>query len=149
MKTVLVAIDLTPESDLVLARATELAKTKGADLVLLHVVSPQVPLAPAPAMMPVTSLDLVPERVKVAESRLASLCLELPGEVRATSRVEIGAPAETLLEAAEDPAVELLVIGAHAHGRLAQVLGTTAARIVNRSPVSTFVVRPPAPRSSV
>lgn len=141
MMHILAAIDLTPESKIVLAAAGALAKTMGARVRLVHVVVPSAPCAPMPGMIPATGVDPVPGLVARAQERLESMERELEAGRSEGSAVEVGPVADTLLRAADEEGADLVVIGAHGHGAVARVLGTKAARIVNRAHASVLVVR--------
>jgi len=58
--------------------------------------------------------------------------------------IERGNPVEQILEQAEERNCDLIVMGTHGHGTLADVmLGSTARRVIRRSPIPVLVVRLP------
>jgi nucleotide-binding universal stress UspA family protein len=58
--------------------------------------------------------------------------------------VERGNPVEQILKHAEERSCDLIVMGTHGHGTLADVMiGSTARRIVRRSKIPVLVVRLP------
>ena len=59
--------------------------------------------------------------------------------------VEKGNPAEVILEVSKEKNCDLIVMGTHGRGALADVvMGSTARRVVRRSPTPVLVVRLPA-----
>ncbi len=58
--------------------------------------------------------------------------------------VERGNPVEQILKQAEERSCDLIVMGTHGHGTLADVmLGSTARRVIRRSKIPVLVVRLP------
>ncbi len=146
MHKLLVAVDGTEMAKLVVERAMELARATGAKLRLIRAVS----LAPAPpsppgAFVPMQGEPLVHE----AEAWLQGLQERIPEAMRDGAFVELGSPADAVCGMARRYGADMVVIGAHRYGVLARVLGTTAARIVNRIDRPVVVVRPVAPDATV
>ena len=56
-------------------------------------------------------------------------------------QVEIGTAWRAVCDTAKEDAVDLVVIGSHSYGGIDRLLGTTAAKIVDHSPCSVYVVR--------
>ena len=144
MKRILAAVDMTPGSKLVFDAASALAVALDGRVRLVHVIVPPTPFAPAPGMMPATGVDPVPGLVARARDELARLGGALSAERRDGSVVLVGTVAETVVRVVGEERPDLVVIGAHEHGAIARVLGTTAARIVNRVRAPVLVVRSPA-----
>lgn len=141
MKRVLVALDLSDSSPFVLARAAEIASALGAKVRLLSAVQlpPIVPASPAgPLIVPVDAAAIV----RSAKAALIEREGELPPALRDGVEVELGDVCSAVCSAARSYEADLVVIGAHRHGLLARVLGTTAARIVNHIDRPVVVVRP-------
>jgi nucleotide-binding universal stress UspA family protein len=58
--------------------------------------------------------------------------------------VEKGNPVEVILAVAKEKNCDLIVMGTHGRGALADVvMGSTARRVIRRSPTPVLVVRPP------
>lgn len=139
MRTVLAAVDATEMAKLVVTRAAEIARSRGAKVRLVRAL-------PAPNEgTPLGGLD-APARLErdiaAAKASLEPLVALLPEEVRGGVAIDVGTPAEIVCRAAQTSRAELVVIGAHEHGRVARLLGTTAARIVNEIDRPVLVVRP-------
>jgi nucleotide-binding universal stress UspA family protein len=58
--------------------------------------------------------------------------------------IEPGAPAEIIVQTAKDQNCDLIVMGTHGQGIIAEVLiGSTAKRVVRQSPIPVLVIRLP------
>jgi nucleotide-binding universal stress UspA family protein len=56
--------------------------------------------------------------------------------------IEIGSPAEVIVETAKKLSCDLIVMGTHGHGAIADVLiGSTAKWVVRQSPIPVLVIR--------
>lgn len=141
MHKILAAVDGSETAKLVVDRAVELARATGAKVRLLRAVT----LAPAPPAPPGAFVPMQTEAtVEEAEAWLQGLLERVPEKVQDGAFVELGSPAEAVCGAARSYGADVVVIGAHRYGVLARVLGTTAARIVNRIDRPVLVVRPVA-----
>ena len=141
MRRILVAVDTSGVSHLVVEQAVELARALGAKIRLFHAV-------PAPAQIQPPGVFVAPpqfhvqEWVTSAEETLRDLEDSIPEELRDGITVEIGPAADRVCESARTYCADLVVVGAHQYGLVARALGTTAARVVNRMDRPVFVVRP-------
>ena len=79
--------------------------------------------------------------VEHGEKELQELTKDLEEGLVAGIHCRIGQPADVLCELAEELSADLVVIGTHGYDRIDRVLGTTAAKVVNRAPCSVMVVR--------
>jgi len=144
MRRILVAVDTSGVSHLVVEQAVELARALGAKMLLFHAI-------PAPAQVSPPGVFVAPPQFHVqewitsAEETLRDLEDSIPEELRDGIKVEIGTPSDRVCETARTYCADLVVIGAHQYGFVARALGTTAARIVNRMDRPVFVVRPVPP----
>jgi nucleotide-binding universal stress UspA family protein len=58
--------------------------------------------------------------------------------------IQSGAPAETIVQTAKERNCDLIVMGTHGHGAIADVLiGSTAKWVVRQSPIPVLVIRLP------
>ena len=135
---IVVGVDFSPSS----ARALEVARERfpGAQLRLVHVTDARVTATPdlmggvTPAVPDVALLHAVEH---ADATRLAALARE--GE---DTEHLVGDPVTGLLDAAGDWGADLIVVGTHARGALEHfLLGSTAEKIVARSPVPVLTVR--------
>src|SRR5690606_18703873 len=79
--------------------------------------------------------------VRHAQSELQELAARLPADVRPHVHARVGVPADVLCQLGAEVHAELIVIGTHGYEMLDRVLGTTAAKVVNRASTSVLVVR--------
>ena len=122
---ILLATDFSTRSDRALRRASMLAREHGAGLSLVHVVDSDQPA------------HLV--RAQVASSRImlqdvARTIAEYDG-VPVDVTVQIGDIFSGILEAADQVAADLIVLGAHRRQLRDIFIGTTAERTVAHSPI--------------
>ena len=136
---ILVAVDLTPESRLVVSRASEIAQHYGADLTLIHVVEPLVTMEDY-ELAPALPLEVEKTLEQRASQYLDSLAGKLePGG--ANTVVKIGAPKRELLHYARDNNIDLIVIGAHGRHGIATLLGSTANAVLHGTQCDVLCVR--------
>lgn len=141
MRRILVALDRSPDSSLVLDRAVELARDTGAKLRVLRAV-PLPPLAPPFAeSMREDGRSAV---IASAEASLHKLEASVPEAMRDGLVIELGSASEAICRAADAYDADVVVIGAHRRGVLRRALGTTATKVVNAMERPVLLVRSPA-----
>jgi nucleotide-binding universal stress UspA family protein len=139
MKTYLVALDNSARAPQVLATASELARSTGAELVLFRAIGlPHDLPHDAYAMSPNGVIDLLRQG---AAKELQELAKTVPSGVRHTTRIEVGVAWQAIGAVAQGVGAELVVIGSHGFSGIDRLLGTTAARVVNHADRSVLVVR--------
>jgi nucleotide-binding universal stress UspA family protein len=146
IERILVALDETPRAPLVFRRAAGLAEAFGAELILFRAIDvpPEFPAAGAGGQAD----ELGPHMAQAAREALLTFALERPD---LTSRVLVHAnPSahQSILRAAREHDVDLIVVGSHGYHGLDRILGTTAGMVANLADRDVFVVHAPAPRSS-
>ena len=166
IKTILYATDLSDNARFAAAYAFSQAEAYGARLILLHVL-PETPALIDRSVVGYIGQDqwdaikqshyqdakealigkrndhLVVREVLDQFSRQA-----VAGQAAASSDdilVEKGNPVEVILQVAKEKNCDLIVMGTHGKGTLADaMLGSTARRVVRRSTIPVLVVRLPA-----
>jgi nucleotide-binding universal stress UspA family protein len=135
---ILCPVDFSPPSQSALRLGAELARTLGADLVLLHVV--QTSPYPTSYFAALDSFPTLHEELRQrADAALATALASLPAGQRARTAVAEGMPFEQILAAAKD--CDLIVMGTHGHSALKHaLLGSTAERVVRQSPIPVLTV---------
>jgi nucleotide-binding universal stress UspA family protein len=140
---VLCATDLSPEADLAITIAHDIAHMFGSRLVFVHAVP-----YPAPAQVLFPHLVQATTDRLMAVSRVASETVSL----RVSSltkrkaeeidvRVDVGTPEEVIVETAEESGADLLVIGVAGSDSSGRDLGATALRIARHAHCPVLVVR--------
>lgn len=120
LQHILVAHDLSPEADLALQRATQLARQHGARLSLVHVLAPG-------------------SDAEAARARLAAALASEP-------HLRRGPVVEEILALARGLEADLLVLGAHHRQSPEGFAGTTLERILQHSPAPVLLAVSPAPQ---
>ena len=141
MKRILVALDQSPRTAGVLATASSIARSNGAELYLLHAVGLPIGL-PADAFR-ASPTELVETWRHQAERDLEARGKEIPPGIVTHAVARIGAPWSTICAAARELDVDLVVVGSHGYDAMDHLLGTTAAKVVNHCDRSVLVVRDP------
>jgi len=147
MKTIVVAVDFSNATPLVLEMASGLAKAFGARVHLLHVVEPE-PSYTAYGFTPdeFPALHAYQEEAKrrataQLEALLATVSLGLPD---AQCHIAEGSPLHSLLDYIKEIGADFVVLGSHGHGAIASLLlGSVAEGMVRKAAVPTLIV--PAP----
>lgn len=138
-KQILIAVDLSQDSDKVARRGMELAERFGARLGLLHVVE-FVPVDPAGEALLPPPVDLEGELIQGARQRLDGLCASL-GLKDAPRRVEMGSIKAEIVRVASEEHADLIVLGSRERHGLALLLGSTEKSVLNKAPCDVLAVR--------
>lgn len=145
-KTILVPTDFSEGARQALRIASDLARTHGAKLLVLHVT--ELPpgldtgtmIAPAPGGIPITVVDFAREQAVTWMNNDREQIVDK--SVDCAVRIEVGPAVDTVLETADKIGADLIVVGTHGRTGFAHfVLGSVAERIVRRSPVPVLTVR--------
>jgi nucleotide-binding universal stress UspA family protein len=131
MKRLLLATDLSPRSELALARAWQLKRQHGAKLHICHVVDNALPEHLAEAQK-LAARSILQERIR-----------SFGGDAAASISVAvvIGKPYAAILHEAIEAASELIVLGVHRGGADGLHLGSTAERVIREGHHPVLVVR--------
>lgn len=129
-KHILIAHDLSLEADIALRRAAQLANQLQARLTLLHVAASQ----PSPASLA--------KLRSAGEQTLARHLREYPVP-DAQLRLEVGLPAELILQYISLGHCDLLVLGSHHKRESRGFAGTTQERILQASPIPVLLAIAP------
>jgi universal stress protein E len=128
-KRVLCATDLSPRSQLAMARAVHLAKQLDAQLILLHVIDPAEP-----------TQDSMYARDQIAR-QLSSIGVANRHEPEI--RVRNGNYVEGIAAVAKETDADVIVLGAQRRKVLAPLIGTTAERVTTLAGRPALIVNGP------
>jgi len=138
MRRILVALDASPRSQHVLAVARQLGDLAQAELRLFHVLYIPVDIPPAGRT--------APDDAEIHE-RARAHC-ELAQLASGYARIHVERPVladqaiwRMIVDRADQPDIDLLVMGSHGYGSLERLLGTTAAQVVNHCKRNVLIVR--------
>lgn len=137
---ILVGIDFTPEEELVVARATEMARHFKARLSLIHVVE-YLHVDLANELVLPQDLELETQIVDTARNKLAQLAARLEEFGEVTQWVELGSTKQEILRVAEEEKVDLIVVGSHGRHGIGRLLGSTANGVLHGAPCDVLAVR--------
>ena len=135
--------DFSKASGAAFQKAVELAKSNRAELVLLHVLAPIVPLAADGYVSPQVYEDLDKSAHAAASKELAALVAKAKkAGVQAKAVVRDGIAHEQIVRAARSPRADMIVIGTHGRTGLAKFfLGSVAGRVVSTAKCPVMTVR--------
>lgn len=139
VKKIIVPIDFSECSQKALQYALPFAEQFGAQIVLLHVCEPFIPM---PEMSAV-DVGLIEARIREQSQRqLTELQARLPDDLEAESHLRIGRPHVEIVQAAKDLDADLIIISTHGRTGLGHVLlGSTAERVAQRADCPVMIVR--------
>ncbi len=138
-KNILVAIDLSNESDKVIARARQLADGDAANLSLIHVVEPVSAAYPIDAYA-INISKLQEEAIEIATDRMADIGrdFDIPSDRQHTV---VGTAGTEIRAMAEELGSDLIVIGSHGRSGWKLLLGSTANKVLHGAHCDILTVR--------
>ncbi len=138
LNRILVPVDLSEASLNALHYALPFAKLFGAEITLLHVVTPPV----YPQEFGYTGLTEV-EQSTDAKRRLDRMAkAQIPKGIKLVKLVSIGIASAEIVETAKTSQIDLIIATTHGYTGLKHVLlGSTAERVIRHAPCPVLVVR--------
>ncbi|MBX9577209.1 MAG: universal stress protein [Chthoniobacterales bacterium] len=144
MKTILVAVDLSPASSKVLKEAVGLAEELSAKILLLHVIAPVSSAVPVGSSMEMVSVPLPLSAGEIAEvkSRLNQLAASVASpKSHIETSVKEALPVEEIKHQVEATGASLLVVGSHGHGGLYHLFnGSVVTELLKQATKPVLVV---------
>lgn len=141
MKTILAPVDFSAVTGRVVEQASELAKALGAAVELFHAIAP--PINVVTYEMPVDSFA---KEIEFAKEKAATKLAELRRSVEAqgldcTTKFTQGNAVTLILDEARQLPAAFLVMGAHGHGALYELLaGSTTHGVLHRAPCPVVIL---------
>ncbi len=146
VRRILVTLDGSPFAEEALGPAQAMAGAFGAEIVLLLVIEPPVPIAdPAGLMVIPATVDAEKRMRESAAAYLATITARLVAEgVEVSSAaVEGSTVAGAVLAQADAQRIDLLVVASHGAGGFERlVMGSVADKVVRGARIPVLVVRP-------
>ncbi|WP_370978691.1 universal stress protein [Agaribacterium sp. ZY112] len=137
-KHLMVALDLSKESEAVLSKARALAASQGADISLCHIVEPlafayggDVPLDMSEAQTIIESQ---------AKKRMAALVDDMQLDTH-KQIIAVGQTSSEIHEVAKEQHADLIVVGSHGRHGLALLFGSTANGVLHGAEIDVLAVR--------
>jgi len=146
LKKILVATDFSEPSQAALLYGRELARTFGASLTVLHIVDNVLTRAYGADGMTLADPEFQREIEASAQRQIDGLLFdEDRHDLSAIGAiVTSNSPAAAIISYARDASVDLIVMGTHGRGAIAQILlGSVAERVVRIAPCPVLTVRHP------
>jgi nucleotide-binding universal stress UspA family protein len=143
MRCILHPSDFSRASGAAFAKALELARESGAELWLVHVLGPIVPMVGDGYVSPQLFEQLEASAREHAEKELAALAARAKkAGVTARTLVMDGVAHEQIVRAARSKRADLIVIGTHGRTGVAKLfLGSVAGRVVSVAHCPVMTVR--------
>ena len=137
MKRILVGLDGSPRAPQVLTAAVRLAEMSGAKLVLYRAVGmPDLPREAWKASEPLEDV-----LIRYARTELERIAEAAPPSMLEGILTTFATPADGICTLAKERDVDLIVIGSHGFSGIDHLIGTVAAKVVNRADRNVLVVR--------
>ena len=135
--------DFSRASSAAFAQAVDMAKANRAELLLVHVLAPFVPMVGDGYVAPKVYEEIEASARAQAQKQLDLLVARArKAGVRAKSLVLEGVPHEQITRAARSRRVDLVVLGTHGRTGLAKFfLGSVAGRVISTAPCPVLTVR--------
>ncbi|RJR51299.1 MAG: universal stress protein [Desulfobacteraceae bacterium] len=141
IKKILFAYEIAEISDDMAPWVELLAKSHGAEVLVLHVV-PEMDYYGVPYALPPSRLDDQKELLGSAERKVREFC-ERNLHVPYKSMVASGKPAEIILKTIRSEGISIAVLGTHGRKGLDRMIfGSVTDRVLRLSPVPIFCIGP-------
>lgn len=145
MKKILCAIDFSEVSPMVADYAHTLAKSFGADIILLY-SAPSLNQYVSFHVPPNSIETFVGEIVSGAEESMATFISQYFSDVNVTGRVVTGHAAEEIVKCADEEKVDMIVMGTHGRKGIDRILfGSVAEKVVKSANCPVLTLRPFCP----
>jgi nucleotide-binding universal stress UspA family protein len=146
---ILVATDGSAFSRKAVEKCSELIGRSGpASVKVVSIYEPQTPAAAEPFAISAEYYQKLDEMAKQRAEHSANSAVELinercPGsDVEVVSAVELGRPAQVIIEYATDWKADLIIVGSHGRGFWGRMtLGSVSDAVVHHAPCSVLVVK--------
>ena len=149
MKKVLIALDYNPSAQKVAETGFSLAKTMGAEVILLHVMSDPVYYSSTEysPIMGFTGMDMSPVQLESIDGlkRASQYFLDKSkhhlGDDTIQTLVKEGDFAEAILESAKELHAEVIVMGSHSRKWMEKiVMGSVTEKVLNNTSIPLFII---------
>ena len=143
IRRILHPTDFSSASRPALERALGLARDSRAELIILHVMAPVIPVVGEGYIPPQTYEAIDTAARKSAQKKLDALVARArKAGVRARGLLVEGTPHDRIVRAAKAQRVDLIVMGTHGRSGLARLfVGSVASRVVSAAPCPVMTVR--------
>jgi len=146
-KHILVAVDLSNDSQLVCRKALDVAQNNQSSILLVHVAEfiYQMNTSYDPLFYPSLEELAVDEEeiLKVSKNKMNDLIssLDVADGIELQSEVLAGIPKTEIIRLANEKSLDLIVCGSHGRSGFELLLGSTANAILHHAPCDVLAVR--------
>lgn len=135
--------DFSPASAKAIAQAVRIARENRAELLIVHVMAPIVPMVGDAYISPAAYEALEKSSRQHAQKQLGALVAKAKkAGVRVTPLLLEGSAADQIVRAAKSKRADVIVMGTHGRTGLARLfLGSVAERVVGTAPCPVLTVR--------
>jgi nucleotide-binding universal stress UspA family protein len=141
-KKILVPLDGSPLAEAVLPHVEALAKSEGAEIVILRV--PAVPAAEYFARDPAAG-EAIRQDIEIEAKDYVNKAVDAlkKEQIRVTGIVQEGAVPETILEVAEETHADMIAMSTHGRTGFSRwLMGSVADRVVHYAHVPVMLIHP-------
>jgi universal stress protein A len=147
---IIVTTDLSDYSLRALPYAIGLAERFDADLRVISVNEPALPVSDVAWVSPMIAATDDERATEIKQTLDKLISDQVPSTVRAESKVLFGNPVDAIVEYARETNADLIVSCTHGRGGLSHVLmGSTAEALVRHSPCPVLTLKQPMPVAAV
>jgi nucleotide-binding universal stress UspA family protein len=150
MKKVLIALDYNPTAQHILEAGYELARSMGAEVILMHVVADYTyysSLDYSPILgfdqfsnLGAMQLDSVAQLENAANEYLEHLKSQV-GDPSTKTLIKDGDAGEAIVEASDNLGVDVVVLGSHSRRGLDKILmGSVAEKVLRKSKIPLYII---------
>jgi nucleotide-binding universal stress UspA family protein len=150
MKKILIALDYNPTAQHILEAGYELARSMGAEVILMHVVADYTyysSLDYSPILgfdqfsnLGAMQLDSVTQLENAANEYLEHMKSQL-GDPSTKTLIKDGDAGEAIVEASDNLGVNVVVLGSHSRRGLDKILmGSVAEKVLRKSKIPLYII---------
>lgn len=146
MKTLLVPLDFSDASNLLVEKAGEIAREFSAKIILLHVMEPVATYVPVGATMDVIAavppIPVENESLTDQERRMKSIAQPLRASGLEVEEVAVvGLAVDDILEQAKAHQADYIILGSHGHGALYHLFsGSVVTGVLKRAACPVIII---------
>ena len=146
IRCIVAGVAVLHDTDPLLSPAAELARRTGAELHLVHAVSPGAIALESPQLGAAAAVGGPDFLLEASRTRLAELAAAIDGGVRVYTHIQVGNPGAAITALAAEVGADLVMVGTTRRGRLAGALfGTTAQNVLRHASAPVLVLHEALP----
>jgi nucleotide-binding universal stress UspA family protein len=142
MKTIVALVDFSDSTSKILYYTLKLASAFGSQVILLHIVPPEIPVVAYGAEVPPIPVDPSPETMRDNQAKLDALLQSFTRQGLDARAVQCKGPiSETALAEIAHLKADLVIMGSHHHNALYHLLiGSTSADVLKHATFPLLLV---------